>query len=142
MVLDSITSVVNLFVLAFVQNVWMLYIGGIVAFLDNTSTTMFRSLISKNVEADEIGKVFSVVGVFQALLPFASGPIFGYLYKSTVAYQPNSFLFLVIGILPCIHILIPNMQQPAPWETRVALEGMLLSLLAFPPPTDAVSFHG
>ena len=68
MFLDSITSVVNLFVLAFVQNVWMLYIGGIVAFLDNTSTTMFRSLISKNVKADEIGKVFSVVGVFQALL--------------------------------------------------------------------------
>ena len=75
----------------------MLYIGGIIALLDNTSTTMFRSLISKNVDADEIGKVFSVVGVFQALLPFASGPIFGYLYKSTVEYQPNAFLFLIIG---------------------------------------------
>ena len=111
MVLDSITSVVNLFVLAFVQNVWMLYIGGLVAFLDNTSTTMFRSLISKNVKADEIGKVFSVVGVFQALLPFASWPIFGYLYKSTVAYQPNSFLFLVIGIKFLLFIVVLSVNQ-------------------------------
>ena len=84
----------------------MLYVGGIVAFLDNTSTTMFRSLISKNVDADEIGKVFSVVGVFQALLPFASGPIFGYLYKSTVAFQPNAFLFLVISIKILLFIVV------------------------------------
>ena len=104
--LDSITSVFNLVILAFVQNEWMLYIGGMVAFLDNTSTTMFRSLISKNVNADEVGRVFSVVGFFQALLPFATGPAFGYLYKNTVEHQPNAFLLLVIGIKFVLFVVV------------------------------------
>ena len=103
---DSFTSIGNLFVIAFCVNEWMLYIGGAFALLDSTSTTMFRSLISKNVHANEIGKVFSVVGVLFALLPFASGPIFGFLYKSTVSYQPNAFLFLVIGIKVVLFIVV------------------------------------
>ena len=76
------------------------------AFLDGTTTTVFRSLISKNVDADEIGKVFSVVGIFQALLPFASGPIFRSLYKSTVENQPNAFLFLIIAIKVLLFIVV------------------------------------
>ena len=97
--------------LAFVVYPWMLYVGCIVAFLDGTTTTVFRSLISKNVDADEIGKIFSVVGIFQALLPFASGPIFRSLYRSTVEYQPNAFLFLIIGIkvLLFMFVFIVNM---------------------------------
>lgn len=92
--------------LAFVVYPWMLYLGCIVAFLDGTTTTVLRSLISKNVDADEIGKIFSVVGIFQALLPFASGPIFRSLYRSTVEYQPNAFLFLVIGIKVLLFIVV------------------------------------
>ena len=92
--------------LAFVVYPWMLYVGCIVAFLDGTTTTVFRSLISKNVDADEIGKIFSVVGIFQALLPFASGPIFRSLYRSTVEYQPNAFLFLIIGIKVLLFMVV------------------------------------
>ena len=62
----------------------MLYLGGVIAFLESTSTTMFRSMISKNVHANEVGKVFSVVGTIQALIPFISSPTFGYLYKATL----------------------------------------------------------
>ena len=51
---DSSTSVVNLIIMALAVNEWMLYIGGLFAFLDSTSTTMFRSLISKNVQNDKI----------------------------------------------------------------------------------------
>ena len=103
---DSSTSVVNLIIMAFAVNEWMLYIGGLFAFLDSTSTTMFRSLISKNVRANEIGRVFSVVGVFQAVLPFITGPAFGFLYKDTVAHQPNAFLLLVIGIKVLLFIVV------------------------------------
>ena len=77
---------------------WMIYLGVFISILDYASSTIFRSLISKNVQANEVGKVFSVVGIFETLIPFGTAPLFGFLYKSTVAFQPNAFLFLVVGI--------------------------------------------
>ena len=73
----------------------MLYIGGAISFLDSTSTTVFRSLITKIVQPDEVGRVFSVVAIFQAILPFIGSPLFGLLYKNTVATHPNAFIFLI-----------------------------------------------
>ena len=92
-------------IIAFAVNEWMLYIGGTIAILDATSTTMYRSMISKNVEADEIGRVFSIVGTFQALLPFMSGPTFNFLYQSTVKSFPSAWVYLVIGIR-CFNFLV------------------------------------
>ena len=55
-------------------------------------------MITKNVNPDEVGKIFSIVGTFQALVPFASSPLFGFLYRGTVATFPAAFLFLVAGL--------------------------------------------
>ena len=85
-------------IIAFAANGWILYLGGTIAILDATSTTMYRSMISKNVNSDEVGKVFSIVGTFQALLPFISGPTFNFLYKSTVENFPQAWVFLVLAI--------------------------------------------
>ncbi len=52
-------------------------------------------MMTKNVNPDEVGKIFSIVGTFQALMPFAAGPLFGFLYRETVAYFPPAFLFLI-----------------------------------------------
>ena len=57
-----------------------------------------RSLITKCVDPDEVGKIFSIVGAFQAFLPFASSPLFGFLYRATVATFPAAFLFLVAAL--------------------------------------------
>ena len=84
----------------------MLYAGCAIAFLDSTSTTVFRSLISKIVQPDEIGKVFSVLAIFQAMLPFICTPLFGMLYKNTVATQPNAFIFLIICAVGELHAFI------------------------------------
>ena len=55
-------------------------------------------MITKCVNPDEVGKIFSIVGAFQAFLPFASSPLFGFLYRATVATFPAAFLFLVAGL--------------------------------------------
>ena len=49
------------------------------------------------MEPDEVGKIFAIVGTFQALLPFGSGPLFGFLYRDTVAKFPAAFLLVVAG---------------------------------------------
>ena len=88
----------NYLIIAFAANGSLLYVGGVIAILDSTSTTMYRSMISKNVSSDEVGKVFSIVGTFQALLPFISGPTFNFLYKNTVEHFPQAWVFLVLAI--------------------------------------------
>ena len=117
--LESLTSIFNLLMLAFVQNEWMLYIGGIVAFLESSATTVFRSMISKAVEEDEIGKIFSVVGLFHALMPFATGPIFGYLYSLTVKNQSNAFLFLLIGTKFILFMLVILIRKSMRKEVKL-----------------------
>lgn len=72
--------------------IWEILSGSILTFMYSS-----RSLITKYVEPDEVGKIFSIVGTFQALLPFASGPLFGFLYRDTVAFLPQAFLLVVAG---------------------------------------------
>ena len=84
--------------MALSTNGWMLYLGGAVAILDLTSSTIYRSMLTKNVNPDEVGKVFSVVATFQALLPFMAGPAYNDLYKYTVSYLPQVWIYLVISI--------------------------------------------
>ena len=84
----------------------MVYLGVAISVLDWASGTMFRSIISKNVQANEVGKVFSVVGIFETLMPFATAPVFGLLYKYTVDYQANAFLFLVLGLKATVLLLM------------------------------------
>ena len=103
---DNFTSVINFVIISFVVNEWMLYVGGAIALLDSTSTTMFRSMITKLVHANEVGKVFSVVGTFQAIMPFIAGPMYGFLYRSTVSYQPAAFLFLIIAIKSVVFVIV------------------------------------
>jgi hypothetical protein len=55
-------------------------------------------MITKFVNPNEVGKVFSIVGTFQALVPFVSSPLFGFLYRGTVSYFPAAFLFLVAAL--------------------------------------------
>ena len=83
---------------------WMVYLGLAIGILDYSSNTMFRSIISKNVQANEVGRVFSVVGIFETLMPFAVAPLFGFLYKATVETQPNAFLLLVVGLKAAVLI--------------------------------------
>ena len=78
---DAMTSIVNYSLVACVVQSWMLYLGGFISFLDFTSTTLFRSTISKNVHPTEVGRVYSVLGIFQALIPLATGTIFNTIYR-------------------------------------------------------------
>ena len=73
----------------------MLYVGACIAFLDATSFTMIRCMITKHVKPDEVGKLLSVVGAFQAFIPLISSPIFGVIYRSTVASLPQTYLIVL-----------------------------------------------
>ena len=74
-----------------------MYVASGIAFLDSTSTTVIRSMITKIVPATEIGKVFSVVEFLKAILTLVAPVVFGKVYEKTLRTQPNAFIFVGIG---------------------------------------------
>ena len=74
---------------------WMPYMGAFIAFLDTTSYSIIRCMISKNVRPDEVGKIFSFVGALGEFLPVISSSLFGTIYRSTVDTLPQSYLIVI-----------------------------------------------
>ena len=74
---------------------WMPYMGAFIAFLDTTSYSILRCMISKNVRPDEVGKILSLMGAVQAFIPIISSPLFGMIYRSTVETLPQTYLIVL-----------------------------------------------
>ncbi len=55
----------NTFVVAFATSEWQLYIGLLFAMASMALSTLCRSIISKLVDAQEIGSIFAITGFFQ-----------------------------------------------------------------------------
>ncbi|KAI4466973.1 MFS transporter [Holotrichia oblita] len=80
-------------------------IGAIVEMLNGTSFIAMRSITSKLVPPEELGKINSLFGVSEALMPLVYGPMYSYVYKRTIDTVPGSFLLLG-GFLTTPAILI------------------------------------
>lgn len=106
LLMNVVGCIINHLVIAFATAEWQLYIGICFSILAFCVTTLGRSMISKFVEPHEVGKVFSVVGAIQALMPFAASPTFGFLYRSTVATFPSAFILLVVSVYAVLLVLI------------------------------------
>lgn len=84
-----------------------IFVGAIVEMLNGTSFIAMRSIMSKLVPADELGKINSLFGVSEALMPLVYGPMYSIVYNMTINVLPGSF-FIMGGILstPAIFIFL------------------------------------
>jgi MFS-type transporter involved in bile tolerance (Atg22 family) len=92
------TSIIGYLIFALRYDLTFLLLGYVFwAFYANITTT-FRSCLTKIVNPSEIGSVLSIFGIFQSLPSIASEPFYGFLYKSTVAVFPATYLFVSISL--------------------------------------------
>lgn len=81
--------------------------GPIVEILNGTSFIAMRSIASKLVCSDELGKVNSLFGVAEALVPLIYAPLYASVYAATMNTLPGAF-FLMGGALtmPAVAIFL------------------------------------
>ena len=91
-------------VIANVSATWILYFAMGIGFLDSTTTTVMRSMIISIVPNTEIAKVFCVVELFKAILQLIGPLIYGNLYRYTLEFFPESFLYLGIAVKVLVFI--------------------------------------
>lgn len=66
----------------------------IVEILNGTSFIAMRSIASKLVSSDELGKVNSLFGVAEALVPLIYAPLYAAVYSATMNTLPGAFFLL------------------------------------------------
>lgn len=77
---------------------WVMYLSAAFQF-NSIITVTIRSQCTKEVQAEEIGRIFSIVALGQAIVPLFSNPLFGYISKATTDTLPGAYLIVVDVLL-------------------------------------------
>lgn len=64
------------FFFALAETSTMFYVGGAISTLGPIASSILKSMVSKQVDADERGKVFSICAVFNNAGPFIGGILY------------------------------------------------------------------
>jgi len=78
---------------------WMVYIAAIVGLEGGVGNIVSRSLLSRLVPQDELGKIYGLLAILDALLPYAACPLCDKLFKATLDTVPGAFVLLNAGVL-------------------------------------------
>ncbi|XP_046384261.1 proton-coupled folate transporter-like isoform X2 [Ischnura elegans] len=79
---------------AFASDTGMMYAGSVISLLHGAASPMMRSIMSKSVPQNELGKIFTLTASLEALVPLAAQPLYTYLFNNTLQSFPGAFFIL------------------------------------------------
>lgn len=103
-------SVVTLALLAFFSEIlknlakgfamqpWHMYLSVFLGVFRSIGGPMCRTIVSNIVPASDLGKIFSIKNVLQSFAPFVAAPLYTFIYKQTLSYNPGLFNFVSAGL--------------------------------------------
>ncbi|CAB3243669.1 unnamed protein product [Arctia plantaginis] len=105
-IVSTLSKITASFVFCFAQTGAAFYFGPLVEILNGTSLLSMRSIMSKLVEVDELGKLSSVVGLVENLMPLLYVPMYTRVYSATMEVLPGAvFLLGALLTLPAVAVL-------------------------------------
>ena len=81
------------------KELWQVYLATAVQILCFVKFGLVRSLLSKCVDRDETGKIFSSLAIFTCLAPMLANVVFRQVYNLTLATFPGAEMVMAAGIL-------------------------------------------
>ncbi|XP_023940068.2 solute carrier family 46 member 3-like [Bicyclus anynana] len=106
-IIATTSKIAGAFVLAFARNNTEVYMAPLAQILDGTTTIALRSIASKLVSHQELGKVFSLFGLAETMMPLMFAPLYSRVYILTLHVLPGAvFLLSATVTVPALGIFI------------------------------------
>ncbi|XP_048477532.1 solute carrier family 46 member 3 [Plutella xylostella] len=106
-VISCMSKILSGFMYAFSTKTWHIYIAPLIEIFNGTSFIAMRSMVSKLVCKDELGKVNSLFGVAEAMMPLVYAPMYTTVYTATIKTFPGAFFLLGGGLtVPAVVIFL------------------------------------
>nr|XP_034824587.1 proton-coupled folate transporter-like [Maniola hyperantus] len=110
--ISATSKIAGSVLLAFARTNAEVYLVPIVQILDGTMTIALRSIASKLVSHQELGKVFSLIGLAETMMPLMFAPLYARVYILTLHTLPGAVFLLTAGAtIPCLGIYIWFFRQ-------------------------------
>ncbi|CAH0699715.1 unnamed protein product [Spodoptera exigua] len=104
-IISTSSKICGALVFAFARNDYEAYLSPLLEILNGTSAIALRSIASKLVSYQELGKVFSLFGVAETVMPIIFAPLYSRIYIATLTVLPGTvFLVSVIATIPALGI--------------------------------------
>jgi PCFT/HCP family folate transporter-like MFS transporter 1/3 len=104
-IVSTIFTLISRPIYAFAITTFMFYFGTTVDIFVSTKAIAIKAIISKVIATDELGKIFSVLGILESVANVIFPPLYSFVYNQTVGsflgaiYFLSEFLFLLTLIL-------------------------------------------
>ncbi|XP_041976385.1 proton-coupled folate transporter-like [Aricia agestis] len=106
-IIAMLSRILGALVWTFARNDVEVFLGPIAAFFDGTMVITLRAITSKLVSSQELGKVFSLFGLFEILMMLIFVPIYSRVYMATLHVMPGAVYLLTVSIsVPALFIYI------------------------------------
>ncbi|OWR41557.1 adenylate cyclase [Danaus plexippus plexippus] len=106
-IISCTSKILSGFMYAFSTTTWQIYIAPLIEIFNGTSFIAMRSMVSKLVEKDELGKTNSFFGVAEAMMPLVYAPMYTTVYTATIKTFPGAFFLLGGGLtVPAVLIFL------------------------------------
>ncbi|KAF5272414.1 hypothetical protein FQA39_LY07882 [Lamprigera yunnana] len=96
--LGFLSLMANVFIQGIATKDWHMYIAGATICFGGSISPMTRSLISKIVNVEEYGKVFSFVILTETIVDLIGSPLYTYIYNHTIEELPGAFNFVTTSV--------------------------------------------
>ncbi|XP_073952263.1 probable peptidoglycan muropeptide transporter SLC46 [Choristoneura fumiferana] len=120
-VISCTSKILSGFMYAFATKTWHIYIAPLIEIFSGTSFIAMRSMVSKLVEKEELGKVNSFFGVAEAMMPLVYAPMYTTMYTATIKTFPGAFFLLGGGLtVPAVLIFLWLYLASRKYDGKVA----------------------
>ncbi|XP_042900405.1 proton-coupled folate transporter-like [Parasteatoda tepidariorum] len=89
-IIGSVSIIGKNIFLAFAFELWLYYLSNIFGNLNGLGNLAVRSLISKLVAEEEMGRVFSFLATCEAIVPLLGSIVIAKIFNATIEYFPGS----------------------------------------------------